>query len=153
MALCVSLFAGIVAAQNLNLALPALAVELQMTQLELTWVVEAFVLVFAALLFVAAAVGDRYGRRLVLQIGLVIFFLASLYAGLVARTGGELIAARAVMGLGGALVMPTTLSVINVTFPPSQRARAIAIWAAIAGTGMIFGNVISGILLEIGSWE
>jgi EmrB/QacA subfamily drug resistance transporter len=109
--------------------------------------------VFASLLFIAGAVGDRYGRKLAMQIGLAIFTVGSVYAGFLAQTGTELIVSRIVMGLGGAFVMPTTLSIINNTFPKKERARAVAIWGAVAGVGMMFGSVISGILLEHFTWH
>ncbi|WNM23604.1 MFS transporter [Demequina capsici] len=152
-ALCVGLVTAMIANMSLNLALPELAVVFSMTQLQLTWVVEAFTLVFAALLFVSAAIADRYGRKRTMIVGLGVFLAASLYAPLFAASGVELIVARAVMGLGGALVMPTTLSLVNVVFPAKERPKAIAIWTAVAGVGMMFGSVITGVLLHFFSWE
>lgn len=152
-ALCLSLMAVMLANSSINLALPALSRELGLTQLELTWVVEAYALVFASLLFVASAIADRYGRLLVMQVGLAIFVGASLFAGFLAASGTELILARLAMGIGGAFVMPTTLSIVNVVFPPGERARAIAAWSGIAGAGIMLGSVASGVLLELFSWE
>lgn len=151
--LCLGLMTAMIANMSLNLALPELAVEFSMTQLELTWVVEAFTLVFAALLFISASIADRYGRKRVMMVGLVVFVLASLYAPLVATSAGELIASRAVMGIGGALVMPTTLSLVNVVFPSKERPKAIAIWAAVSGVGMMIGSVLTGILLHFFDWH
>ncbi|MFW7414381.1 MFS transporter [Demequina sp. SO4-18] len=151
--LCLGLMTAMIANMSLNLALPDLAVDFSLTQLELTWVVEAFVLVFAALLFIAAAIADRYGRKRTMMVGLVIFVLASLYAPFFATTGAELIASRAVMGIGGALVMPTTLSLVNVVFPSKERPKAIAIWAAVAGVGMMVGSLLTGILLHFFDWH
>ncbi|MDE0573615.1 MFS transporter [Demequina sp. B12] len=151
--LCFGLMTAMIANMSLNLALPELAVEFSMTQLELTWVVEAFVLVFASLLFIASAVADRYGRKRVMNIGLVIFVAASLYAPFFASTAGELIASRAIMGIGGALVLPTTLSLVNVVFPAKERPKAIAIWAAVAGVGMMIGSVLTGLLLHYFDWQ
>lgn len=151
--LCLALLGVMLANSSLNMALPMMSTDLGLSQLELTWVVNIYTLVFASLLLIAGAVGDRYGRKLAMQIGLVIFTAGSLYAGFLAQTSFELIAARIVMGIGGAFVMPTTLSIINNTFPNSQRARAVAIWGAVAGVGMMFGSVISGILLEHFSWH
>lgn len=151
--LCLALLGVMLANSSLNMALPMMSTDLGLSQLELTWVVNVYTLVFASLLLVAGAVGDRYGRKLAMQIGLVIFTAGSLYAGFLAQTSFELIAARVIMGVGGAFVMPTTLSIINNTFPNSQRARAVAIWGAVAGVGMMFGSVISGILLEHFSWH
>jgi len=151
--LCLGLMTAMIANMSLNLALPDLAVDFSLTQLELTWVVEAFALVFASLLFIAASIADRYGRKRVMMVGLVIFVLASVYAPFFATTGGELIASRAVMGIGGALVMPTTLSLVNVVFPSKERPKAIAIWAAVAGVGMMIGSVLTGVLLHFFDWH
>ncbi|BDZ61772.1 antiseptic resistance protein [Demequina sediminis] len=151
--LCLGLMTAMIANMSLNLALPDIAVDFELTQLQLTWVVEAFALVFAALLFIAAAIADRYGRKRVMMIGLVIFVAASIYAPFFATTGAELIASRAVMGVGGALVMPTTLSLVNVVFPSRERPRAIAIWSAVAGVGMMIGSVLTGVLLHFFDWH
>lgn len=151
--LCLTLLGVMLANSSLNMALPMMAKDLTLSQLDLTWVVNVYTLVFASLLFIAGAVGDRYGRKLAMQIGLVVFTVGSLYAGFLAQTGTELIISRIVMGIGAAFVMPTTLSIINNTFPKGERARAVAIWGAVAGIGMMFGSVISGILLEHFSWH
>jgi EmrB/QacA subfamily drug resistance transporter len=121
------------------------------TQTELAWIVDAYSLVFASLLLPAGAIGDRYGRRLALIAGLLIFGAASAVA-MAANTAAELIALRAVMGLGAALVMPATLSTITGTFAAQQRTRAVSIWAAVAGGSAILGLLVSGIVLEIWSW-
>lgn len=152
-ALCVTLLGVMLANGSLNMALPMMAKDLTLSQLELTWVVNMYTLIFASLLFIAGAIGDRYGRKITMQIGLGVFTAGSLYAGFLAQTGTELIIARAVMGIGGAFVMPTTLSIINNTFPSKERARAVAIWGAVAGVGMMFGSIISGILLEHFTWH
>lgn len=152
-ALCVTLLGVMLANSSLNMALPAMSKDLGLSQLDLTWVVNVYTLVFASLLFVAGAVGDRYGRKLAMQLGLAIFTAGSLYAGFLATTGTELIVSRIVMGIGGAFVMPTTLSIINNTFPSKERARAVAVWGAVAGVGMMFGSIISGILLEHFTWH
>lgn len=151
--LCVTLLGVMLANGSLNMALPMMATDLSLSQLELTWIVNVYTLVFASLLFIAGALGDRYGRKVAMQLGLAIFTAGSLYAGFLAQTGTELIIARIVMGIGGAFVMPTTLSIINNTFPKKERARAVAIWGAVAGVGMMFGSVISGILLEHFTWH
>lgn len=152
-AMCVTLLVAVLANSSLNLALPMMSVDLGLTTLEMTWIVEIYMLVFAALLFTAAAVGDRYGRRLIMQIGLGVFIASSAYAGFIASTGTELIIARAVMGIGGAMVMPTTLSIINTTFPRRERAKAIATWGAIAGVGISIGNIFSGVLMQTFTWH
>lgn len=151
--LCLTLLGVMLANSSLNMALPLMSSDLGLGQLELTWVVNVYTLVFASLLFIAGAVGDRYGRKLAMQIGLAIFTIGSVYAGFFAQNGTELIIARIVMGIGGAFVMPTTLSIINNTFPKKERPRAVAIWGAVAGVGMMFGSVISGILLENFTWH
>ena len=148
-----TLLGVMLANSSLNMALPLMATDLKLSQIELTWIVNVYTLVFASLLFIAGAVGDRYGRKIAMQIGLAIFTAGSVYAGFLAQTGTELIVARIVMGIGGAFVMPTTLSIINNTFPKKERARAVAIWGAVAGVGMMFGSVISGILLEHFTWH
>ena len=104
--LCLTLLGVMLANSSLNMALPMMAKDLELSQLDLTWVVNVYTLVFASLLFIAGAVGDRYGRKRAMQVGLFVFTLGSLYAGFIAQTGTELIVARVVMGLGAAFVMP-----------------------------------------------
>lgn len=151
--LCGSLLVVMLANSALNLALPSIALATEATTTQLNWVVEIYSLIFAGLLFTAGAVGDRYGRKIFMQAGLVIFLLSSLYAGFIATSIEELIFMRALMGIGGAMVMPTTLSILNVTFPSKQRTTAVAIWGAVAGAGVIIGMMISGFLLEHFEWE
>lgn len=152
-AMCLTLLGVMLANTSMNMALPKMAIDLGLTQLDLTWIVNGYTLVFASLLFIAGAVGDRYGRKLIMQIGLAIFVVGSVYAGLIAQTGTELLISRIIMGIGGAFVMPTTLSIINNTFPRKERARAVAVWGAVAGIGMMFGSIVSGVLLEHFSWH
>lgn len=151
--MCGSLLLVSLGNSSLNLALPTLARELELTTLQLTWMVDIYVLIFASLLFTASAVADRYGRKTVMQIGLIIFILATIYAGFMATTGIELIAARAIMGVGAAMVMPTTLSIIENVFPSKERARAIAIWSGVAGGGIALGSIVTGFLIEHYSWH
>src|SRR5437667_10551953 len=145
--LCLSLLMIIVGNTVLNVAIPTLIRDIGATNSQLQWIVDAYSLVFAGLLLTAGALGDRYGRRLALNGGLLIFGAAS---GLAAFAGssGQLIAARAAMGIGAALVMPATLSVLAHVFPPEERPRAIAIWAGFAGVGAGLGGVTSGWLLQ-----
>jgi EmrB/QacA subfamily drug resistance transporter len=149
--LCLSLVMIVVANASLNVALPTLVKDLHASPSALQWIVDAYSLVFAGLLLTAGALGDRYGRRLALNGGLVVFGVAS---GLAAFAGSssQLIAARAVMGVGAALVMPATLSVLAHVFPPAERSRAIAIWAGFAGVGAGLGGVSSGWLLQRFWW-
>jgi EmrB/QacA subfamily drug resistance transporter len=135
----------------LNVALPTLQRTLAAATSQLQWTVDAYLLVFAGLLLAAGNLGDRIGRRRVLQAGLIIFGIGSALA---ARSGtvAELISSRAVMGAGGALIMPSTLSIITSMFTGAQRARAIAIWTAMAGVGLALGPVTGGWLLERFWW-
>lgn len=151
--LCGSLLIVMLANSALNIALPSIAVDTEATSGELNWIVESYSLVFAGLLFTAGAVGDRFGRKKIMQIGLIIFILAAAYAAFIATTAFELILTRGVMGIGGAMVMPTTLSILNVTFPVSQRTKAVSIWGAVAGGGVLIGSIVSGFLLEHFEWE
>jgi EmrB/QacA subfamily drug resistance transporter len=132
-------------------ALPTLADELHASSSSLQWIVDAYSLVFAGLLLTAGALGDRYGRRLALNGGLVVFGAASLFA-VMSDSSGAVIGARAVMGIGAAFVMPATLSILAHVFPPRERPRAIAIWAGFAGLAVAIGGVVSGALLEHFWW-
>ncbi|MCZ7665593.1 MAG: DHA2 family efflux MFS transporter permease subunit [Thermoleophilia bacterium] len=135
----------------LNVALPTLVRDLDATSSQLQWMVDSYVLVFAGLLLTMGALGDRFGRKLALYAGLVIFMAGSV-ASAFAGSAEMLIGTRALMGVGGALIMPSTLSIITATFPESERGRAIAAWAAMAGLGIIAGPVIGGWLLERFWW-
>jgi EmrB/QacA subfamily drug resistance transporter len=149
--LCLSLVMIVVANASLNVALPTLVKDLHAGSSSLQWIVDAYSLVFAGLLLTAGSLGDRYGRRLALNSGLLIFGGASGLAAF-ATSSSELIAARAVMGVGAALVMPATLSVLAHVFPPAERRQAIAIWAGFAGVGAALGGVTSGWLLQHFWW-
>jgi EmrB/QacA subfamily drug resistance transporter len=150
--LCLSLVLIVLDNTVLNVALPTLVRELGATTTQLQWMVDAYVIVFAGLLLTAGALGDRFGRRRSLQAGLMVFALASGLAAL-SSTSDQLIGARAVMGLGAAFVMPATLSIIISLFTdPKERARAIAIWAGMAGVGVALGPVVGGWLLEHFWW-
>lgn len=151
--LCGSLLVAMLSNSAMNLALPSIAVNLNATSSELNWIVESYSLMFAGLLFTAGAVGDRYGRKLLMQIGLVVFLSASLYAAFIASSSFELILMRALMGVGGAMVMPTTLSILNISFHSRERTKAVAIWGAVAGGGVLVGSIVSGFLLEHFQWE
>jgi len=136
----------------LNVALPSISNDLGASASDLQWIVDAYVLVFAALLLTMGAVGDRIGRKRALQFGLVMFGLGSLWAALATSTE-MLIAACAFLGIGGATIMPATLSIISATFPDRERSQAIAIWAAIFGLGVGVGPVVGGLLLERFEWN
>jgi EmrB/QacA subfamily drug resistance transporter len=136
----------------LNVALPTIQREFGATAAELQWMVDAYVLVFAGLLLTMGALGDRFGRARALQVGLVIFGGASLLAPL-ATDMDHLIGIRVAMGVGGALIMPSTLSIIANVFPPGERARAITIWAGVSGIGVGLGPLVGGLLIESFDWS
>src|SRR5262245_57895706 len=148
---CVSLLIILMANASLNVALPTLARDLDAGSSSLQWIVDAYSLVFAGLLLTAGSLGDRYGRRLALNGGLIVFGAASLFA-VLSNSTPAVIGARAVMGAGAAFVMPATLSILAHVFPPKERPRAIAIWAGFAGLGVAMGGVVSGALLENFWW-
>ncbi len=135
----------------LTIALPTLSADLNATASQLQWMVDAYVLVFAGLLLVAGALSDRYGRRLALVCGLALFGLGSAIAPLV-TSAEQLIALRAFMGLGAALTMPATLSILADVFPADERPKAIAAWSAVSGLGIVVGPILGGWLLEHYAW-
>ena len=149
--LCISLVMIVMANASLNVAIPTLARSLDARSSSLQWIVDAYSLVFAGLLLTAGSLGDRYGRRLALNGGLVVFGAASLFA-VLSNSAPAVIGARAVMGVGAAFVMPATLSILAHVFPPNERPRAIAIWAGFAGLGAALGGIVSGALLEHFWW-
>jgi len=150
-AMCVALATVVSAVSSLNVALPDIARDLHATQTQLQWIVDSYALVFAGLLLLAGALGDRLGRRPVLLVGLAVFSAAA-GAGLLVDDPGALIAVRAVMGLGAAAIMPSTLSIITNVFPAGERDRAVSIWAGVAGASALLGLLVSGALLEAFSW-
>jgi len=136
----------------LNVALPTLQAEFSASASTLQWMVDAYLLVFAGLLLVFGTLGDRLGRKLALQSGISIFGIASLGA-LIADTSGEVIAIRALMGVGAALIMPATLSIIANVFPAEERGKAIGIWAALAAVGIGLGPLAGGLLIDWFDWS
>ena len=135
----------------LNVALPTLQAEFDASASKLQWMVDSYLLVFAGLLLVFGTLGDRLGRKLALQAGVSIFGIASLGA-IVADSAGQVIAVRAAMGVGAALIMPATLSIIANLFSGEERGRAIGIWAALAAVGIGLGPLAGGLLLEWFDW-
>lgn len=140
------------AVSGLNVALPDLARETGASQSEITWIVDAYTVVFAGLLLFAGALGDRFGRRGLLATGLTVFGVAA-GLGMLTSDPNQLIVLRALMGIGAAAIMPTTLSVITTSFPEKDRPKAIGVWVGVAGGGAVLGLFGSGILLEFFSWS
>jgi EmrB/QacA subfamily drug resistance transporter len=152
-ALLLAAFAINVDTTIVNVALPTLVRELDASTTELEWIVDAYNLVFAALVLASGNLGDRLGRKGVLLVGLGVFGAAAVAGGL-GTTPAELIAARAVMGLGAALIFPATLSLLtNVFTERAERARAIGLWGATTGVGIAVGPIVGGWLLEHFSWS
>ncbi len=135
----------------LNVALKTIQQDLDATQSELAWAVNAYTLVFAGLLFTYGVLGDRYGRRLALVVGLVLFGLSSLLAAF-SSSPEALIAARALMGIGGAAIMPSTLSILSSVFEPEERGKAIGVWSGFVGMAVAIGPITGGLLLERFWW-
>ncbi len=149
--LVVSLLIVVLDNTILNIALPTIQRDLQATQGELVWAVDSYILVFAALLFTWGVLGDRYGRKRILILGLVVFGLSSAACAF-ALSPQMLIGFRAVMGVGGAAVLPTTLAIITVVFPPHERGKAIGLWAGAVGAAVALGPILGGALLQNPQW-
>jgi EmrB/QacA subfamily drug resistance transporter len=135
-----------------NVALPSISKELNAGVSELQWIVDGYVLAFASLLLTGGIAGDRYGRKKMFLTGLTIFTFSSLLCGL-SSTTTQLIAFRALQGAGAALLMPGTLSIITVTFPPHERAKAIGLWAGMSGVALALGPTVGGLMIEHLGWE
>ena len=135
-----------------NVALPSIQRSLGMSLSELEWIVAGYALTFAAFMLTGGKLADFLGRRLIFMAGLVVFTAASLACGL-APNGGFLIGARVVQGLGGALMNPSTLSIITATFPPRERGKAIGIWAGVSAMALAIGPLVGGLLAEHVNWN
>jgi EmrB/QacA subfamily drug resistance transporter len=146
-------FVVILDASIVNVALPSIGADLNFSQENLSWVVNAYVLVFGGFLLLGGRLADLLGRRRLFMIGLVVFALASLAGGL-AQNEAQLIIARAVQGLGGALLSPAALSLVTVLFEEgSERNKAMGVWGAVAGSGGAVGVLLGGMLTEWAGWE
>jgi EmrB/QacA subfamily drug resistance transporter len=135
-----------------NVALPALQSALHATLADVQWVVESYALLLAALLLIGGSLGDRYGRRKIFAAGVVLFTLASAWCGL-APNIRQLIIARGLQGIGGALLVPGSLALISVNFSPEQRGRAIGTWSGFTSITAAIGPVLGGWFVEHGSWR
>ncbi len=143
----------IVAIDNtiVNVALPTLQVELNTTGSELQWIVDAYILAFAALLLTMGSLGDRWGRALLLRGGIIVFGAASLGATF-ADSPLQLLITRAVMGLGASAIMPATLAIITNVFPREERGKALGAWGGVIGAGVALGPIMGGVLIEYVNW-
>src|ERR671915_526634 len=146
-------FVVILDASIVNVALPSIGADLNFSQENLSWVVNAYVLVFGGFLLLGGRMADLLGRRRLFMAGLVLFALASLAGGL-AQNEAQLIIARAVQGLGGALLSPAALSLVTVIFKEgAERNKALGVWGAVAGSGGAVGVLLGGMLTEWAGWE
>ncbi len=151
MVLCLATLVLVIDNMALTVAVPSLTADLGATPQNIQWVLESYILVFAGLLLTSGSLSDRYGRRRVMVIGLALFGIASL-AGAFASDPGQLIAARTVMGVGGALIMPSTLSILMTVFAADELRKAMAVWGSVSMLGLIGGPVLGGALVTHFSW-
>ena len=150
--LCLAVFVTVLDGTIVNIALPSLAGDLDATNRQLQWIVDAYLLVFTGLLLAAGGIGDKYGRKRTLMAGLVVFGATSAFAGSVG-SAESLIVGRALMGIGAALIFPATLAILtNVFTDPGERAKAIGIWSAVSGMAVAAGPITGGWLLENFWW-
>src|SRR3979490_1442410 len=151
--LAMTQFVIVIDASIVNVALPSIGRHLHFARTDLSWVVNAYTLTFGGFLLLGGRLADLLGRRRMFMLGLVLFSVAS-FAGGVAQSEGWLIVARAVQGLGGAIVSPAALSIITTTFAEgSERNRALGIWGAVAGAGGAAGVLLGGILTSGLNWR
>ena len=150
--MCFALFMAMLDNTVVNVALPTLSTELGAGVSGLQWIVDGYVLAFASLLLTGGILGDRFGRKRMFLTGLAVFTVSSLLCGL-SQSTGQLIAFRALQGVGAALLMPGTLSIITVTFPSHERAKAIGMWAGVSALALALGPTLGGWMIENVGWE
>jgi EmrB/QacA subfamily drug resistance transporter len=149
--LCLSLLIIVMANTALTVAAPDMTRSLGLSSADLQWVIDGYTVPYAALMLLLGAIGDKYSRRGALVLGLVVFGGGAVF-GYLAGSAATVIAARAVMGVGAALIMPATLSLLAATFPRDERAKAITLWTATAGLAIAAGPVVAGALLKHHGW-
>ncbi|MEU0389752.1 DHA2 family efflux MFS transporter permease subunit [Streptomyces chartreusis] len=150
--LCLSLLIIVMANTALTVAAPAMTEDLGLSSADLQWVIDGYTVPYAALMLLLGAIGDKYSRRGALVLGLVVFGGGAV-SGYLADSATAVIAARAVMGAGAAMIMPATLSLLAATFPRAERAKAITLWTATAGLAIAAGPLVAGALLEHHGWS
>ncbi|KDN73605.1 DHA2 family efflux MFS transporter permease subunit [Streptomyces olindensis] len=150
--LCLSLLIIVMANTALTVAAPDMTEDLGLSSADLQWVIDGYTVPYAALMLLLGAIGDKYSRRGALVLGLVVFGGGAV-SGYLAGSATAVIAARAVMGAGAAMIMPATLSLLAATFPRAERAKAITLWTATAGLAIAAGPLVAGALLEHHGWS
>src|SRR6202521_2019064 len=150
--LCTGFFMILLDTTIVNVAIPAMSAGLNTTLDQILWVLNAYILVYAVLLITAGRLGDLYGQRNLFAIGLAIFTIASALCGL-SQNATELIAARILQGVGGALLTPQTLAILTSLFPPERRGAAFGIWAGVAGLATIAGPTVGGAIVTYINWR
>jgi EmrB/QacA subfamily drug resistance transporter len=150
--LCLSTLVLVVDSMALTVAVPVMTGELGASAQDTQWILDSYILVFAGLLLTSGSLGDRFGRRKVMLIGLLLFGAASL-AATWCTNPGEVIAVRVAMGVGGALIMPSTLSILITVFDEEERGKAMAAWSSVSMLGLVGSPVLGGVLIEHFSWQ
>ncbi|MDN0200436.1 MFS transporter [Streptomyces sp. S.PNR 29] len=150
--LCLSTLVLVVDNMALTVAVPSMTEDLGASAQDTQWILDSYILVFAGLLLTSGSLGDRFGRRRVMLIGLLLFGAASLGAAICA-TPGEVIAVRIAMGVGGALIMPSTLSILITVFDEEERGKAMAAWGSVSMLGLVGSPVLGGVLIDHFTWQ
>ncbi|GAA1140555.1 EmrB/QacA subfamily drug resistance transporter [Kitasatospora gansuensis] len=150
--LCLSTLVLVIDSMALTVAVPSMSADLGASAQDIQWILDSYILVFAGLLLTSGSLGDRFGRRKVMIIGLLLFGLASLAAAF-CSSPGEVIAARITMGVGGALIMPSTLSILITVFEEDERGKAMAAWGSVSMLGLVGSPVLGGLLIDRFSWH
>lgn len=150
--MCLVLVLVVVSVSSMNVTIPSIIRDIEPTSSQSLWIIDGYALVFAGLLLPAGAIGDKFGRKRALLLGLSIFSLGA-FAAFFAKTATSLIVIRGFMGIGAAFAMPATLSMITTVFPKEERAKAIATWAGLAGAGGAIGVISSGLILRWFEWS